>query len=234
MSRLETCSFCKPKENPHFAQFGVCDLSNRILFESENIYVTPDVLPSHPDGLHLLMIPKPHRYSFAENPDLAEEVGYTLGQLERRFCTELVFFEHGSVKDGGKNQSIYHQHAHLIDAEGYDVIRYMSEYLNSIPDYLGGPIHHKVVHVADRSPIVNLQTLFDGVGYLYMQQGYGAIIAHDGVDGFPSQLTQRGMSRFFGQEVNWKKLPHNEQMTRLSVQRLIRLMDRCRELGINP
>jgi len=124
------CTFCNPEQSvrPHFAEYGVGRLDLVKLIETDHIFVVPDLLPM---GAHVLMVIKDHEYSFAAHPDLADDVGYVHHQLESLFHTQMVFIEHGGIKDGGSNQSIYHQHAHIIETKGLNIIQYMSDILEA-------------------------------------------------------------------------------------------------------
>ena len=101
----------------------------------------PDVLPS---GIfHALVIPHEHRFSFAQNHGLGDEVGRLIYQLEETINRPVAWFEHGGVQEGSKVQSVYHNHAHVIATEGYRVIDYM-EY-----ELTGMNIPHQRLHVSD-------------------------------------------------------------------------------------
>jgi len=230
------CVFCHPDTttNPHFKPFGKADLAQVTLFGTDHIFVKPDLLPGRPDGLHFLMIPKPHQFSFASLPHYQNEVGGLIHRIEKVFGHPFVFFEHGSAAEGGKNQSIYHQHGHLYgNPEEYAILAYMAEVLKR------RGVYFKIFGNADKSPIANLAKLYRGHSYLYVQMGRFGLIAHDGTGGFPSQITQKAMSRFYGQEVDWKTIPRespiaiqHSEMARLSVERIGRLIDHCQQVGV--
>src|SRR5258708_7699873 len=94
---VKPCTFCAPTETdrPHFAEFGRGRIDLVPILETDNLQVLPDALPVSPDGLHMLVIPHPHKYSFAANPDLGYEVGHVLRELEERIGQPLAIFEHG-------------------------------------------------------------------------------------------------------------------------------------------
>ena len=222
------CSFCEPQttQYPHFAAYGRGRIDLVHLLETEHAYVKPDILPSSPDG-HLLLIPKPHGTSFAALPQLTSEIGQLLYQTEQILQRPVVFFEHGSIEEGAKVQSVYHQHAHIIPDGSSNVLDFMRDWLNK----LGIP--HEVIDTSDPSPIANLKRHFDGFNYLYIQQGRVGLMAHDNLDGkptdaFPSQITQRGASRLFhGRELNWKQIAQSDELARLSVQTIAHIVDDC-------
>ncbi len=223
------CHFCVPSrgsDRPYVAHFAVSGrerLDQVVLFQTENIKVLPDLLPVHPDGLHLLLIPKPHRYSFAAIPELSDEVGITIKALEKMTNEQLIVFEHGGTKEGGSNQSVYHQHAHLIGSQEKNVLKYMSEVLDQ------AKIEYERISTTDASPIVNLQSIFQNHGYFYIQQGRSGLMAHDPNDRFPSQLAQLNMSQLLtGNGLNWKQIPTNDDLARLSIERIINLIDICK------
>lgn len=87
------CVFCHPDTttNPHFKPFGKADLAQVTLFGTDHIFVKPDLLPGRPDGLHFLMIPKPHQFSFASLPHYQNEVGGLIHRIEKVFGHPFVF-----------------------------------------------------------------------------------------------------------------------------------------------
>ena len=215
------CTFCHPEQSVrlHFAEYGVARLDFVKLIETDHIFVVPDLLPI---GTHVLMIIKNHKYSFAAHPDLADEVGFVHHQLESLFHTQMAFIEHGGIENGGSNQSIYHQHAHIIETKGLNVIQYMSDTLES------QSIEHEIIFTPDSSPAVNLQHAFDNQAYLYLQQGNRGIIAHDPDNHFPSQTAQKNLSLLLeGRTLNWKQIVNDHEMAKLSVQKIVNLLERC-------
>lgn len=215
------CTFCHPEKSvrPHFAEYGVSRLDLVKLVETDHIFVVPDLLPV---GAHVLMVIKKHDYSFAAHPNLAEEVGYMHHQLEYLFHTQMAFIEHGGITDGGSNQSIYHQHAHIIEAKGFDFIRCMSDVLEE------QSLEHEIIFTPNASPAVNLQHAFDNQAYFYLQQGNRGIIAHDQNNTFPSQLAQKNLGLLLeGRELNWKQIPQDPDLAKLSVQKIVNLIERC-------
>src|SRR3990167_610532 len=107
------CSFCQPESSrmTHFERYGKDRLDLVKIAESDNIIAKIDSLPADPHGYHFLMIPKRHKFSFADNEDLAHETGKLKRELENMTGEPLIIFEHGGTKEGNKNMSIYHQHA---------------------------------------------------------------------------------------------------------------------------
>lgn len=221
VERKAGCTFCYPEQStrPHFKEFGVARLDQVKLIETDHIYVVPDLLPI---GAHVLMIIKDHDNSFAVHPDLAEEIGYIHHQLETLFHTQMAFVEHGGVTENGSNQSIYHQHAHIIESKEFDLIRYMSDVLKA------QSIEHEIILTPNSSPAVNLQRVFDNQAYFYLQQGNRGIIAHDPDNHFPSQLAQKNLSLFLeGRVLNWKQISNDHEIAKLSVQKIVELIERC-------
>ena len=136
----------------------------------------------------------------------------------------MVIFEHGGIKDGGRNQSVYHQHAHICTSGGYDTIRYMADMLEA------EGVFFDPVDTVDRSPIINLQREFKGQPYFYVQQGARGIMAHNRDDQIPSQLMQRNMSRLLsGRVLDWKRIGAEEELAVLAVLRIANLLERCKQ-----
>ncbi len=222
IEKEQGCTFCNPEsvKRPHFNDYGKDRLDLVHFVETDNVLVIPDLLPV---GIHLLMIIKRHNYSFAAHPELVKEVGSALHQTEQITRTPIVFIEHGGIADGGSNQSIYHQHAHLFGANGFDLVRFMSNVLND------KQIFYQQFFTPDPSPITNLGQVYQNKAYLYLQQGHRGIIAHDPDNSFPSQLAQRNIGWLFeNRELDWKQIPHNPELARLSVQKIIELIERCK------
>ncbi len=223
-----SCVFCNPKESvfPHFQKYGRDRIDLAHLLETDNVVLKPDILPSSPDG-HFLVIPKEHNLSFASLPHLAGEVGNMIYEAEQIIKRPLVFFEHGSIHEGSKVQSVYHQHGHLIPDGSIDMLAYMCDSLKKMN------IQYDVVDTADLSPIINLQKVCKGFNYLYVQQGRVGLIAHDSKDGksadtFPSQITQRKVSELLWHKpLDWKKISCSPELAKLSVSTIAHIVDEC-------
>lgn len=224
----DTCTFCNPQFTrfDHFSRYGKERIDLCHLWETDNIIVKPDILPVHPDGLHFLMIPKPHRLAFAQLPEYKDEVGGLLYQIEQELATPIIFAEHGggSAENGyteSKNQSVYHQHAHLVAGEG-DVLQYMADTMPS------EGLECQWWADNDANPIGEAAKLYTGHPYLYVQSGNRGLWVEDRGDTMKSQVTQRNLSRYFGQVVNWKAMAEDEEMARLSVSRIAAAIERCK------
>lgn len=225
---VDNCAFCNPyvRSYDHFSRFGKDRIDLYHLWETENIIVKPDILPVRPDGLHFLMIPKPHRLAFAQLPEHQYEVGNLLYKIEQEIGQPLIFAEHGggSAENGyteSKNQSVYHQHAHLVAGEG-DVLQYMADTLPS------EGLSYQWWIAQNANPINQSWQFYTGHPYLYVQSGNRGLWVEDRGDTMKSQVTQRSLSRFFGQQVNWKAISEDEEMARLSVARIASAIERCR------
>lgn len=222
-TELRECQFCSPEMTSftHFEERGLERIDLAILRKTENFVAKPDSLPVHPEGIHMLVIPNKHTYSFAQLPtEVGPEVQDLVGDLETTLGEELVLFEHGGIKHGGKIQSVYHAHAHLIGSGGNNVLGYMAGVLEQ------EQIGYDVVS-ADHNPVRNIQGAFQNQGYFYIQQDGFAIVAHDPNEVLPSQLAQRNMSALLtGEVVNWKKMGANPRYADLSVGRISSLLDK--------
>jgi len=232
MEKKDKCPLCYVGSYPfpHFERFGRQRLDTFSILESDNFKVKPDILPVNPDGRHFLVFPKEHFYNFAQfggNPLIVDELGRLVYQLEQQFGP-LVIFEHGGVKDGNKNQSVYHAHFHAIGGlEGYDIISYMRDMVSG---GLGeGEVYpYQIFPAPNYDFLSNLHHRFNGHPYLYVEQGPWALYIEDKDEKMKSQVTQRAMHRFFsGQILNWKEIPENEEFARESVRRLANIVDWC-------
>ena len=219
------CAFCNPELTvpDYLGKHGVDRIDLTTLYESERLLVKPDILPA--GDFHALVIPHEHKFSFAQNHGLGEEVGSLLYQIEETIGDSLVWFEHGGVQEGAKVQSVYHNHAHLIGTEGKDVISYMESVLDS-----EGVLYSRVAGV-DSSPALNLERMgLSDTGYFYVQQGSFGLLATDESDGFPSQITQRNMSKLLsGKELNWKLAGSDPELARQSIIRMFNVIEKCRK-----
>ena len=232
--KLEKCVLCDYQAGvlPHFKTYGREPLQSFVVAQTDNFQVKPDVLPAEPvEGLHFLMHPKRHTFNYADLHRDANEVGGLFYQMEHRFGP-LVIFEHGGVKQGNKNQSVYHAHAHLYGGlVGFDVIAYMEHMLSGGLGY--DEIYpYQIIPARDYAFLVNLKQRYNGHPYLYIEQGPWALFAEDDSERMKSQIAQRSMYRHFsgdvlGRMLNWKNIPDCEVSTRESVRRLATLVDNC-------
>ncbi len=225
----ESCRFCKPQPiNGYFENWGAPQLKNAILFQGKHLRVEPDLLPVHPDGIHLLIIPDQHLQSFAQLKAYEEEVGYTLQRLSAELGTNIVIGEHGggSRANGygeSKVQSIYHPHMHVFGVNDHDVLSYMKDAMRRREG-----IQCQNIVTADASPIRTVSQLYTGHPYIYLQQGETAIFAEDQGDKFPSQIIQRNMGALYnGVSLNWKQIDQDPELARLSVQRITAVLKQC-------
>jgi diadenosine tetraphosphate (Ap4A) HIT family hydrolase len=234
MEKKDNCRFCNigidDNQFGYFERYGRSILHKFPILESDNFQVKPDILPVNPDGRHFLVFPKEHFYNFAQfggNPLIVDELGRLVYQLEQQFGP-LVIFEHGGVKEGNNNQSIYHAHFHAIGGlEDYDIISYMRDMVSG---GLGeGEVYpYQIFPAPNYDFLSNLHHRFNGHPYLYVEQGPWALYIEDPLEQMNSQVTQRAMHKFFsGQILNWKEIPENEEFARESVRRLANIVDWC-------
>lgn len=219
------CAFCFPDQTqrPHFQELGVGRIDLVAVAQTDHIYAIPDILPVPTGEIHLLLVPRDHRYSLAASPELADEAGQLIYQLEQKLRKPLLVFEHGAVNEGQKKQSIFHNHAHLRGLNGRNILEYMSEVLRN------KGINFSRISAPDLSPIGNLRRVFQNQGYFYLQQGKEAIIAHDLADSFPSQLGQQNIGLFeAGFMPDWKKISDNPEFAKMSVRGILSILDQCK------
>lgn len=223
------CGFCDygKQKFRHFPQYGVGDLANYVVAETDHFSVKPDIVPGNPDGRHILVHPKAHVYNHAGLTDHAQEVGQLVYRLEQKFGP-LVVFEHGGLQPGNNVQSIYHAHFHAYGGlEDVKVIDWM-EYMLSGGLAADEIYPYEVVPAPDYAFITNLSGRFNGTPYLYVEQGPWGLFVEDPNERMKSQIIQRSMHRFFsGQILDWKKIPEREDLARESVRRISNLIDLC-------
>ena len=238
-SEIGGCLFCHPENLPeeytrHFPDYGLPSrLDLMPVIETETLLVKPDLVPVHPGGLHFLMIPKDHKLAYGEAANgslqLVHDVGWIMRRLEQEFGTKFLYAEHGGGLpelgyEESKVQSVYHLHAHLVSADGFDLIRYMEDALR-----VNEGILEMTGNVdSDENPATEVAQFYTGHPSLYFQLGRRGLWVEDNGDIYPSQITQRNLSRFYGPEVDWKTIPQNSQMARFSAQRIMSLVSRCR------
>lgn len=225
------CDYNK-QDVPYFQRYGVRKLTSYVVAETPHYQVKPDIIPGNPDGRHLLVHPKEHVYNHAGLVGHSDEIGRLTYDLEQKFGP-LVVFEHGGLQPGNNVQSVYHAHFHAYGGlEEVDVIRWMQYMLNG---GLGSDeiYPYEIISAPDRAFITNLSRRFNGISYLYVEQGSLGMIVEDREGKMKSQITQRSMHVYFsGQILDWKQIPHNEQFARESVRRISNLVELC-ENGIN-
>ena len=223
------CVFCGTKESnaQHFGMYGAPLFSQLPLIETEHAKVHVDVLPVGSDGLHFLVIPNTHVLnSSLASPESIFDMGKDLYLMENIYKTTFFMAEHGGsplVVGTGSIQSVYHSHIHAIGTQGLDCLSYMRDVLKTMH------IDSIDVKASDPNPSETLRGLYTGHPYLYFQQGMAGLFAVDIDHNFPSQITQRSMSRLFNKEVlNWKNIPREPELARLSVQRTVHAHDNFR------
>ena len=228
IERKPDCRFCSPNNASweHFEEYGKSPLDKVRLHESANLVVLPDILPVSPK-FHGLIVPREHRLALASLFQLNQEVGQTLHRVEKLIGRPLVFFEHGGASErNGGIQSVFHAHGHLISTEkDIRVLDYMKDVL------LRMGIQCLGLEDLDPSPISNIRKAAKkDCGYLYIQMGRQGLMAYDKEDTFPSQITQRAMSRFLnsGHELDWKRIDQDEELARLSVARIASVIKSCK------
>lgn len=221
---MSNCEFCQPTpENfPHFKEFGKDRIDLKVLWETDNLIVKPDILPA--GEFHALVVPKLHEYSFARVAVEEEEYGNLLLNIKEA-VGDIAVFEHGGFKHGGKVQSVYHAHQHLIGTSGLRVL----EYMETVGESEG--VSYAFLEGVDECPLSTLRGFdLQEKGYFYIQQGRNALLAVDEEDSFPSQIAQRNMSLLLsGRVLNWKNVDKDEELAKLSVARISNIIERCKE-----
>jgi hypothetical protein len=222
----ENCEFCNQTQDrfQHFSEYGVDRIDLTRLWQTDKLFVKPDVLPVS-GGFHGLVIPFEHRFSFAQNHGLNEEVGQLLSTIKEKIGKDLVWFEHGGIQEGSKVQSVYHNHAHIIATEEVRVLDFMEDVLDEMN------IHTSRLVGVDASPAFNVHALgLEDKGYIYIQQKSEALLAINDDDSFPSQIAQRNMSRLLsGRELNWKQLDTDPELAKLSIVRILDIINLCKK-----
>lgn len=222
-----SCDFCNPHLSPggkHFLEYGPngrLDLAP--LIDTEHMLVLPDILPVNPDG-HAILIPKAHILSLAQWDGFSEETGKLIYQVEEKLKFPLTIFEHGGVSEiGNTHQSKVHAHMHLIaNRQDFNIIELMKYFFKN------KGIFWQEIALTDSSPPRNLRHLFQGRGYIYVQQGRSALIAHENGTKFPSLVTQGLTSVIYSnRELNWKTISKDSELAKLSIQRIVDIRKKC-------
>ena len=218
------CIMCDPLSVPvkHFERYGVPRLDTIPLLKSDHFKVIADVLPAA--DFHALIIPNKHTFSYAMMPELHDEFGHLVNELEAVVGEPLALLEHGGAGPGANHQSIYHAHKHVMPSR-----------LNPIAvlqdDFKRRGVEHKTIDMEDPSPIHDLHRYVDGMNYLYVKQGTGGLLAIDHNGTHPSQQIQRAMGKqYTGEFLNWKEIGDSgrgEELARRSVQQMLLAIQRC-------
>lgn len=231
----QLCDYRNGNLDVYFQRLGLPgDLSKNIILQTPHFVVKPDSFPVHPYGRHVLIHPKGHGTNFASFGENADEVGRAVYAIERIWGEKVVIFEHGGSPTGVESsvQSIYHAHVHVVGGlEDVDIIQYMSDMLNGGLEQEGTVYEHSLSGAPSHAFVENLQYHYGEVPYLYIQQGGRAIYAPDPNNDMRSQITQRSMHDWFSgtRELNWKQFGDNEEFVALAANRVLRLLDHCKD-----
>lgn len=224
------CQFCVPTGWDHFEQFGVDpNLPNTALAETDSLYARADILPNAP--LHFVAMPKFHGiYASIQAPELAHEYGQLRYKLERDYGPMIVA-EHGDLGEEttASTMSVRHQHTHFFGGLGdIDAIRYFSDMLSG---GLDGVSYDYQTRTAPRFPHQsNIPPEGREMPYLYVEQGNRGIWLPDPEDLLKSQTTQRSIHQLHsGEQLSWKEIQDREDLAKLSCQRVLEMIDRCKE-----
>ncbi len=224
----KNCSFCNPnlEKHPHFQEFGLPpNISSYPILQTDFFRVKPDILPVNPDGFHLLLVPRSHILNTTELPEESYREIYELMKRIQELIGPYVIFEHGAIKEGSNHQSVYHAHVHLIGGiECYDVSRYLQDVLQGGLDQ-DEKYSYQVIGTPSLVFPENIRKLFGGEApcpYLYFQQGRQGLIVLDPENKMKSQVTQRAMSRFSGQQLDWKQIVNGGEEEKIESARRIR------------
>ena len=213
------CAFCEHQPWKHFGEYGVPDLSAMVIAESENWRVKPDILPAHQGGLHFVLRPKIHEINYIY-PDNPAELGRLLYGIEANFGGPSAMMKHGDVDDKNSTvMSIRHDHTHLFPDVNIRVI----DYIRDIVDQLGIP--YSLIRAPDLSYVMQLQQVFVGHPYMYIQHAGNGLFVNDEHEQLGTQQIQRAMQRHYngGSTFNWKEIQTDPNMARVSITRLSNL-----------
>ncbi len=239
MAEKKQCGFCSTEHQlrnlskyprSHFFEYGIPRPEETPIIRTENIAVFSDVLPAEPNGLHFLVVPTLHAQAFAQRSDLKDELGYVIARVEEEFGTPMIRGEHGGGDPNmgyleSRNQSVYHQHMHLVgNPNGLDILEWMKDEIKRKEG-----IKLTTLHGLDGTPTPILRKNFTGHPYLFIQQGPEGVWAEDVGDTFRSQILQRNLSNLLsGDPLNWKLIPSKPDLARLSAQRIMKVFDQCK------
>jgi len=209
----EGCAFCYEKSWPHFAKYGRQNLNQMTVAESDVWIAKPDILPAQPQGLHFVMRPKDHVLNYMSAD--TDSLGRFIYGIERRFGP-VAIMKHGDVKEEAASvMSVRHDHTHLFPSVDIRVIDYVRDLIDS------QGIPYQIIDAPDISYLVQLQKVFKGQPYLYVQHGGVGLFVNDEHEQLGSQQIQHAMQcHFNGATFNWKNIDSNPDLAKLSVERL--------------
>lgn len=218
MALKEGCGFCYEANWTHFQDYGRQDLSKVVVHETDDWIAKPDILPAQPQGLHFVMRPKDHALNALDADTHA--LGQFLHEIQSRFGP-LAIMKHGDVaEETASVMSIRHDHAHLFPNVDISVVDYMRD----IVDRQG--IAYQLIEAPDLSYLVQLQRVFEGKPYMYVQHGGVGLFVNDEHEQLGSQQIQRAMQRHYnGTTFNWKDINSNPAFAKQSVARLAHFTD---------
>lgn len=188
-----TCFFCE--ENRFCLNKELMLPSDdSILFEDDNIYVTPDLFPLCLG--HILIITKNHYSSFGNAPysiyESAERAkGYLVDKIFK--STPYIVFEHGAVMTHTGGSCIDHAHIHIMPLN------------TDIKDKIEESVF--IDSNAIKADYTNLNRLAtQGIPYIYYQRNAELPVAYPIYNGLPSQFFRIIIANILNVNYNWKEL----------------------------
>lgn len=163
-----------------------------IIYKSDSLYVQVDIAPITLG--HILIIPNKHYLNFFELPkDIKEEVLILQDKIRKYYKTKynsnVLFFEHGSIKDNMAGSSIDHAHLHCIPIN--------KSITNILNKDLGESIKYNIL-----KSNINFNNEF---GYIYTE--YNNKYNLYKVNNLPSQYLRKVISdNLKNNDYNWKTL----------------------------
>jgi diadenosine tetraphosphate (Ap4A) HIT family hydrolase len=184
---MDDCPFCiefrKPERKSEFQAIYKNDPKSRVIAETENFVIIPDLSPLVPG--HLLLVPKWHYTSLSPLPDgLWNEFLFIRSKLVPVLTDlfgETIQFEHGASSTNPAGHCIEHAHLHFVPAH--------IDLLPNLKQYRAREIKEidEIREYGSRD-----------IPYLFSQTADGTMFIADGFDAVPSQFLRRFAAKQIG------------------------------------
>lgn len=189
---MKKCIICEIIDNPQYLEDTIIYQNNFFIIKAAKGMVVPG---------HLLIIPKEHINGFAELPieklnEVKEFVEKLSVKIKKYMKTNVILFEHGSLKEGRHPQSIVHAHLHIIS---YNITQKSCE---------------KIINGCKLKKIRKYEEIKDVMhkDYCYFKDGDDNMYLSDSVD-FPRSIIFRVIAEQEGLEDNyeWREEKNNSR-----------------------
>jgi diadenosine tetraphosphate (Ap4A) HIT family hydrolase len=195
--KCDICSELQKDKKAYFYSTYESSISNRIIHETENLYVIPSI-GQIVEG-YLLIVPKNHYLSIGQMPvkliaEVEEMKEYVYKHLSKLYKPP-IFFEHGSIRETG-GCGVYHAHIHAVPC---------------------GHIEGILAQISERFNVQQIESMLELIKYVDLDKSY--IYFEDcnmnkysfEVDEIPSQYFRKILAELISNEKwDWHSYKYND------------------------